>query len=57
VPEPEWIYRRRAALIAYDVCRRALTLSDPAQKAATRPGLDAWVQMIVVARTAGMTVI
>ncbi len=27
--EPERIDRRRVALIAYDVCRRALTPSDP----------------------------
>jgi hypothetical protein len=46
MPEPERIDQRRAALIAYDVCRRALAPSDPARRAAMRPVLDAWVQMI-----------
>src|SRR5215468_5122964 len=50
--EPERIERRRAALIAYDVCRRALTPSDPARRAVMRPVLDAWVRMIATARTA-----
>ena len=50
MPEPERIDRRRTALIAYDVCRRALTPSDPARRAAMRPVLDAWVQMIAAAR-------
>jgi hypothetical protein len=57
MPEPERIDRRRAALIAYDVCRRALTPSDPARRAAVRPVLDAWVQMIAVARRARVPVI
>src|SRR5438132_5239444 len=57
MPEAERIDRRRAALIAYDVCRRALTPSDPARRAAMRPVLDAWVQMIAVARAAGVPVI
>ena len=57
MPEPERIDRRRAALIAYDVCRRALTPSDPARSAAMRPVLDAWVRMIAVAREAGLPVI
>jgi len=57
MPEPEHIDRRRAALIAYDVCRRALTPSDPARKAAMRPVLDAWVRMIATARAAGLPVI
>jgi maleamate amidohydrolase len=55
--EPERIDRRRAALIAYDVCRRALTPSDPARRAAMRPVLDAWVQIIAAAREAGLPVI
>jgi hypothetical protein len=33
MPEPEHIDRRRAALIAYDVCRRALTSSDSTRRA------------------------
>src|SRR5215813_2221696 len=55
--EPERIDRRRAALIAYDVCRRALTPADPARRAAVRPVLDAWVRMIAAARAAGLPVI
>jgi hypothetical protein len=42
MPDPEHIDPRRAALIAYDVCRRALTPSDPARNVAMRPALDAW---------------
>src|SRR6266853_1104055 len=57
MPEPERIDRRRAALIAYDVCRRALAPSDPARRAAMRSVLDAWVQMIAVARAARVPVI
>jgi maleamate amidohydrolase len=57
MPEPERIDRRRTALIAYDVCRRALTPSDPARRATIRPVLDAWVRMIAVARAAGVPVI
>src|SRR5437667_9667189 len=57
MPEPERIDRRRAALIAYDVCRRALAPSDPARRAAMRPVLDAWVRMIAAARAAGLPVI
>jgi hypothetical protein len=53
MPEPGRIDRRRAALIAYDVCRRALTPSDPARRAAMRPVLDAWVQMIAAVRAGG----
>jgi len=52
MPDPEHIDPRRAALIAYDVCRRALTPSDPARNVAMRPALDAWVQMIAAARGA-----
>jgi maleamate amidohydrolase len=57
MPAPENIDRRRAALIAYDVCRRALAPSDPVRRAAMRPVLDAWVRMIAAARTAGVPVI
>ncbi len=57
MPEPEHVDRRRAALIAYDVCRRALTPSDPARRAAMRPVLDAWARMIATARAAGVPVI
>jgi hypothetical protein len=37
MPEPERIDRRRAVPIADDVCRRALTPSDPARRAGMRP--------------------
>ncbi|HEY3109339.1 MAG TPA: isochorismatase family cysteine hydrolase [Chloroflexota bacterium] len=47
----------RTALIAYDVCRRALTPSDPTRRAAMRPVLDAWVRLIGAARAAGLPVI
>src|SRR5216684_4824750 len=57
MPETERMDRRRAALIAYDVCRRALGPSDPARRAAMRLVLDAWAQMIAAARAAGVPVI
>ena len=57
MPRPERIDRRGTALIAYDVCRRALTPSDPARRATMRPVLDAWVRIIAVARAAGLPVI
>ena len=55
--EPDRIDPSRTALIAYDVCRRALTPPDPARRAAMRPVLDAWVRMIATAREAGVPVI
>lgn len=55
--DPERLDPRRTALIAYDVCRRALTPSDPARRAVMRPVLDAWVTMIAAARAAGVPVI
>lgn len=55
--ESERLDPHRTALIAYDVCRRALTPADPARRAAMRPVLDAWVRMIAAARTAGVPVI
>ena len=57
MPDPDRIDPRRTALIAYDVCRRALTPADPARAAAMRPMLDAWVRMIALARAAGVPVI
>ena len=57
MPETERLDRSRTALIAYDVCRRALTPADPARRAAMRPVLDAWVKMIAAARVAGLPVI
>jgi maleamate amidohydrolase len=57
IPEPERLDRRRTALIAYDVCRRALTPADPARRAAMQPVLAAWGRMIALARAAGIPVI
>src|SRR5262245_17145914 len=57
MPDTEHIDRRRAALIAYDVCRRALTPADPSRRAMMRPVLEAWVQMIAAAREARVPVI
>lgn len=57
MPEPERLDRRRTALIAYDVCRRALTPPDPARRGSMRPVLDAWVRMIGAARAANVPVI
>ena len=51
------IDRQRAALIAYDVCRRALTPADAARRAAMRPVLGAWVDLIGAARAAHVPVI
>ncbi|HTI84313.1 MAG TPA: isochorismatase family cysteine hydrolase [Acetobacteraceae bacterium] len=57
MPETERLDRHRTALIAYDVCRRALTPSDPSRRATMRPVLDAWIRLIGLARTAGLPVI
>ena len=57
MPDPDRIDPRRTALIAYDVCRRALTPDDPARRTAMRPVLEAWVQVIAAARAAGVPVI
>jgi maleamate amidohydrolase len=57
MPEPDRIDPRRTALIAYDVCRRALTPSDPVRRTTMRPVLEAWVSMITAARAAGVPVI
>ena len=57
MPDPERLDPARTALIAYDVCRRALTPADPVRRAAMRPVLDAWVRMIAAARGAGVPVI
>jgi len=55
--DTERLEPRRTALIAYDVCRRALTPADPARREAMRPVLDAWVRLIAAARGAGIPVI
>ena len=57
MPEPERLDLSRTAIIAYDVCRRALTPADPARRGVMRPVLDAWVKMIAAARAAGLPVI
>jgi maleamate amidohydrolase len=54
---PERLNPSRTALIAYDVCRRALTPPDPARRTAIRPVLDAWISIIATARAAGVPVI
>jgi maleamate amidohydrolase len=56
VPD-EPIEPRRSALIAYDVCRRALTPEDEGRRRAMRPVLDSWIRLIGVARGAGLPVI
>ena len=53
----EHINPRRTALIAYDVCRRALEPGDTARAAAMRPVLDGWVRRIGAARAVGVPVI
>jgi maleamate amidohydrolase len=55
--EHERIDRRRAALICYDVCRRALIPSDPTRRAAMRPVMDAWIRVVALARSAAMPII
>jgi nicotinamidase-related amidase len=55
--ETERLDQRRTALIAYDVCRRALAPADPARRAAMRPVLVAWVRLIALARATGLPVI
>ena len=51
VEAEERIEAARTALIAYDVCRRALDRPE------MRPVLDAWVTLIAAARSAGVPVI
>ncbi|MGH2355759.1 MAG: cysteine hydrolase family protein [Chloroflexota bacterium] len=48
---------RRTAVLAYDVCRRALAPADAARRQAMRPVLDAWVRLLGVARAAGLPVL
>jgi maleamate amidohydrolase len=54
---PDRIETARAALVVYDACRRALTPSDPARRAAMRPVLDAWVALIGKCRARAMPII
>src|SRR5262245_57463986 len=46
-----------AALIVYDACRRALVPADPVRRAAMRPVLDAWVQLIAACRSRRVPII
>ena len=55
--DPERIDPRRAALIVYDCCRRALTPADPTRRAAMRPVLDAWIRLIAASRVAGLPIV
>lgn len=55
--EHERIDPSRTALVAYDVCRRALTPASPERLAKMRPVLDAWIRLIAIARSAGIPVI
>src|SRR4029079_11023386 len=55
--QSEHIDRRRVAVIAYDVCRRALTPAEPARRTAMHPVLEAWMQMRAVARSLHVPVI
>ena len=54
---PDRIDTARAALIAYDVCRRALTPTDPGRRAAMRPVVDAWATLIGACRKRGIPII
>ena len=54
---PDRIDTARAVLIAYDVCRRALTPTEPARRTALRPVLDAWVTLIGACRKRGMPIV
>ena len=55
--QPDRIDASRTALIAYDVCRRALTPADSARRAAMRPVLDAWVALIGECRKRAIPII
>jgi maleamate amidohydrolase len=57
MPSLDRIDPPRAALIAYDVCRRALTPADPERREAMRPVLDAWIRLIGAARMAGVPIV
>ncbi|HEX2173672.1 MAG TPA: isochorismatase family cysteine hydrolase [Dehalococcoidia bacterium] len=55
--QAERIDPRRAALIVYDACRRAMTPGDPERAKAMRPVLDAFVRLIGACRQVGIPVI
>ena len=54
---PDRIDAKRAALIVYDACRRALTPADATRRAAMKPVLDAWVTLIGACRARAMPII
>jgi maleamate amidohydrolase len=54
---PDRLETAHPALIVYDTCRRALTPTDPARRAAMRPVLDAWVALIGKCRARAMPII
>ena len=47
----------RTALIAYDVCKRILTPSDPAGRERMRPHLESWAVLINSCREMGIPII
>ena len=53
----EQLDTRRAALIVYDCCRRALVPADGTRRATMRPVLEAWVRLIAVARATRLPII
>lgn len=53
----ETLHPHRTALIAYDVCRRALAPADAARRETMRPVLEQWVRLIGAARRAGLPVL
>ena len=57
MPDADLFDASRAALIVYDCARRAMTPADPVRRAAMRPCVDAWVQLIAACRATGMPVI
>ena len=48
---------RRAALVVYDACRRAMLPADPARRAAMQPVLAAWVRLIAACRARGLPIV
>ena len=47
----------RTVLIAYDVCRRALTPADPNRRERMLPVLRAWIELIEATRACGIPVL
>ena len=55
--EHDGIDPARAALIVYDVVRRALTPPDRSRREAMRPVLDAWVRLVAACRAASIPLV